>query len=56
MNAVMEGRHLVYVDEVGFMVSSRVNRGRAERGESARVETTIIRFAFTSLDTLRIIR
>ena len=46
MNAVtahLEGRHLVYLDEVGFMVSSRLNRGRAERGESARVETTTIR-------------
>ena len=43
MNAVMEGRNLVYLDEVGFMVSSRVDRGRAEKGESARLEKTPIR-------------
>lgn len=43
INAVMEGRNLVYLDEVGFQVSSRVNRGRAEKGESARLETTTIR-------------
>ena len=34
INAVMEGRNLVYLDEVGFQVSSRVNRGRAEKRES----------------------
>ena len=43
MNAVMEGRNLVYLDEVGFTVSSRVNRGRAEVGESARLEVPTIR-------------
>ena len=44
MNAAMEGRNLVYIDEVGFMVSSRVNRGRAEEGESAHLETIYIYF------------
>ena len=43
INAVMEGRNLVFLDEVGFTVSSRVNRGRAEKGESAHVPTTSIR-------------
>ena len=42
INAVVEGRNLIYLDEVGSQVSSRVNRGRAEKGESARLETTTI--------------
>ena len=32
INAVMEGRNLIYLDEVGFQVSSRVNRGRRKKG------------------------
>ena len=43
INAVKQWRNLVFLDENGFTVSSRVNRWRTEKGESAHVPTTSIR-------------
>ena len=43
METVIHNRNTVYVDEVGFTVVSRVNRGRAKVGESARLVKPLIR-------------